>query len=79
MTLNSTATPLSKRLHDKPLHNDEAKLRVLFNRLAGHGLMLMLIDRTASIDAMPIAVIRTSGCQVAYLPGAVWSPSGRPV
>jgi transposase len=58
-----------KRLHDKPLPNDEARLRALFERLAEHGPVLMVVDQPASIGALPVAVARARGCQVAYLPG----------
>ncbi|MFG1857458.1 transposase [Actinomadura geliboluensis] len=33
--------PAGKRLHDKPLPNDEALLRALFERVAEHGPMLL--------------------------------------
>jgi len=58
-----------RRLYDKPLPNDEARLRALFEGLAEHGAMLMVVDQPASIGALPVAVARASGCQVAYLPG----------
>lgn len=58
-----------RRLHDKPLPNDEARLRALFGRLAKHGPVLMVVDQPASIGALPVAVARACGCQVAYLPG----------
>ncbi|TDD20609.1 IS110 family transposase [Actinomadura sp. KC06] len=58
-----------KRLHDQPLPNDEARLRALFGKLAEHGQVLMVVDQPASIGALPVAVARAAGCQVAYLPG----------
>lgn len=58
-----------KRLHDKSLPNDEAKLRALFERLAEYGPVLVVVDQPASIGALPVAVARAAGCQVAYLPG----------
>ncbi|MFV2179578.1 IS110 family transposase [Actinomadura sp. LOL_016] len=61
--------PAGKRLHDKPLPNDETKLRALFTRLAEHGPVLMVVDQPASIGALPVAVARDVGCRVAYLPG----------
>src|SRR5262245_20318621 len=61
--------PSGKRLHDKPLPNDEAKLQALFAKLAEHGPVLMVVDQPASIGALPVAVARAAGCQVAYLPG----------
>jgi transposase len=61
--------PAGKKLHDKPLPNDEQRLRALLTQLGRHGRVLVVIDQSASIGALPIAVARAEGCQVAYLPG----------
>ncbi|MEU8376579.1 IS110 family transposase [Micromonospora sp. NPDC048894] len=61
--------PDGKRLPDAPLPNTEARLRQLFDKLARHGTVLVVVDQPASIGALPIAVARASGHQVAYLPG----------
>ncbi|RKS76168.1 transposase IS116/IS110/IS902 family protein [Actinomadura pelletieri DSM 43383] len=61
--------PSGNRLHDRALPNDEAKLKALFAKLAEHGRVLMVVDQPASIGALPVAVARAEGCQVAYLPG----------
>src|SRR3984957_1496794 len=61
--------PAGKKLHDKPLPNDEQRLRALFSQLSKHGKVLVVVDQPASIGALPVAVARASGCQVAYLPG----------
>jgi hypothetical protein len=53
----------------KPLPNDKARLRALFERLAEHAPVLMAVDQPTSIDALPVAVARACGCQVAFLPG----------
>ena len=58
-----------KRLHDKPLPQDEARLRDLFTRLGGHGQVLVVVDQPASIGALAVVVARTMGIEVAYLPG----------
>ncbi|WP_433223854.1 IS110 family transposase [Dactylosporangium sp. CS-047395] len=58
-----------KRLHDAALVNTEAKLRQVFDRLARHGRVLVVVDQPASIGALPVAVARHGGHQVAYLPG----------
>ncbi len=58
-----------KRLHDAPLPNSEPKLRALFDKLAGHGPLLVVVDQPATIGALPVAVARAAGHQVAYLPG----------
>lgn len=61
--------PDGKRLHDAALPNTEAKLRTLFDKLGRHGTVLVVVDQPASIGALPVAVARASGHQVAYLPG----------
>jgi transposase len=58
-----------KRLHDAALVNTEAKLRQVFDKLAKHGSLLVVVDQPASIGALPVAVARAGGHQVAYLPG----------
>jgi transposase len=58
-----------KRLHDAALVNTEAKLRQVIDKLAKHGSVLVVVDQPASIGALPVAVARGSGHQVAYLPG----------
>jgi transposase len=57
------------RLHDKALPNEEAALGEVFDRLAGHGRVLVVVDQPASIGALAIAVARRKGIDVAYLPG----------
>ncbi|WP_027935925.1 IS110 family transposase [Amycolatopsis sp. ATCC 39116] len=61
--------PTGKRLHDGPLPNTEAKLQALFDTLAVHGSLLVVVDQPATIGALPVAVARAAGHQVAYLPG----------
>jgi transposase len=61
--------PDGKRLHDAPLPNTEPKLRALFDKLAQHGPLLVVVDQPATIGALPVAVARAAGHQVAYLPG----------
>ncbi|UQS21474.1 IS110 family transposase [Amycolatopsis thermalba] len=61
--------PTGKRLHDGPLPNTEPKLRALFDKLAVHGPLLVVVDQPATIGALPVAVARACGHQVAYLPG----------
>jgi transposase len=61
--------PDGKRLHDGPLPNTEPKLRALFDKLAAHGTLLVVVDQPATIGALPVAVARAAGHQVAYLPG----------
>ncbi|SDZ59612.1 Transposase, partial [Saccharopolyspora shandongensis] len=61
--------PAGKRLHDGPLPNSEPKLRAVFDKLAQHGPLLVVVDQPATIGALPVAVARACGHQVAYLPG----------
>ena len=63
-----------KRLHDAALVNTETKLRQVFDKLAEHGPVLVVVDQPASIGALPVAVARACGHQLAYLPG----PGGAP-
>lgn len=61
--------PTGQRLHDKPLPNDEAALTDVFQRLAANGRVLVIVDQPASIGALAVAVARSLGIEVAYLPG----------
>jgi hypothetical protein len=50
--------PAGQRLHDGPLPNSEPKLRALFDKLAQHGPLLVVVDQPATIGALPVAVAR---------------------
>ncbi|MDO5745982.1 MAG: IS110 family transposase [Micrococcaceae bacterium] len=58
-----------KKLLDKALPQDEAKLRSLIKSLSKHGRLLFVVDQPATIGALPVAVAQAAGIQVAYLPG----------
>lgn len=58
-----------KRLFDRNLPNDEAKLRSLIAGLKEHGKLLLVVDQPATIGALPVTVARAEGILVAYLPG----------
>ena len=58
-----------KRLLDSALPNDEGKLRALIGKLREHGEILLVVDQPATVGALPVAVARAEGVQVAYLPG----------
>ena len=58
-----------KRLLDKALPNDENKLRSLISDLKQHGQILLVVDQPATIGALPVAVARSEGVLVGYLPG----------
>jgi hypothetical protein len=45
--------PDGKRLNDAPLPNTEAILRALFDKLARHGKLLVVVDQPAPIGALP--------------------------
>ncbi|WP_406292718.1 IS110 family transposase [Embleya sp. NBC_00888] len=63
-------TPAGKKVLDKRMPNSEPKLREVFAKLATkHGTVLVVVDQPASIGALPLAVARDMGCEVAYLPG----------
>jgi transposase len=69
-THHATAlTPAGKKIHDRPLPNDEPALRAVFEKLSRHGRVLVVVDQPASIGALSIAVARRMGLDVAYLPG----------
>lgn len=58
-----------KKVHDKPLPQDQGQLEELFTQLLSHGRVLVVVDQPNTIGALPIAVARSMGIQVAYLPG----------
>jgi hypothetical protein len=58
-----------KKLLDRALPNDEAKLRELYGRMKAHGSVLLVVDQPATIGALPVAVALDEGVTVAYLPG----------
>ncbi|MEU1274676.1 IS110 family transposase, partial [Streptomyces sp. NPDC005799] len=63
-------TPDGKNVVDKPLPNSEPKMRAMLDKLtAKYGKVLVVVDQPASIGALPLAVARDAGCEVAYLPG----------
>jgi hypothetical protein len=68
-----------QRLADRPLPNDEAALRDLFAELTVHGRLLVVVDQPASIGALAMAVARSMGVEVDYLPGLAIATDRRPV
>ncbi len=58
-----------KKLLDRALPQDEAKLRSTIASLAGHGRLLLVVDQPATIGALPVAVAQSEGIMVGYLPG----------
>ena len=63
-------TPAGKKVFDKPLPNNEPKLRELFTKLqAKHGTVLVVVDQPASDRGTAAGRRPRCGCRVAYLPG----------
>ncbi|WP_205164133.1 IS110 family transposase [Arthrobacter roseus] len=58
-----------KKLLDKALPQDEAKLKEIICSLAKHGRALFVVDQPATIGALPVAVAQAEGILVGYLPG----------
>ncbi|ABH00771.1 probable transposase (plasmid) [Rhodococcus jostii RHA1] len=56
-------TAAGKKIYDKALPNDEAKLR------ASHGSVLVVVDQPNTIGALPVTVARACSHEVGYLPG----------
>lgn len=58
------------KVYDKPLVQNETKLRDLFTTLATkHGQVLVIVDQPNTIGALAVAVARDCGARIAYLPG----------
>ena len=58
-----------KRLLDRALPNDEARIREILAGLEHHGRILVVVDQPATIGALPVAVAQAAGTLVGYLPG----------
>ncbi|MGP5073875.1 IS110 family transposase [Arthrobacter rhombi] len=58
-----------KKLLDKALPQDEAKLKAIITSLSRHGRALLVVDQPATIGALPVAVAQAAGIMVGYLPG----------
>ncbi|MGP5123169.1 IS110 family transposase [Glutamicibacter ardleyensis] len=58
-----------KKIWNKTLPNDEAKLVAVYQNLTAQGIVLVVVDQPATIGALAVAVAQQLGIQVAYLPG----------
>ena len=58
-----------KRLYDKALPNDEARLRAVIQKLKRRGQVLLVVDQPETVGALPVAVAYAEGILVGYLPG----------
>ena len=54
-------TRAGRKVCDKALPNDEARLRALYDKLAGHGSLLVVVDQPAAIGALAVAVSLFNG------------------
>jgi hypothetical protein len=57
--------PDGRWLFDGEVAQDEARLRGLFSDLGRHGRVLVVVDQPNTIGALPIAVARAMGSDVA--------------
>jgi transposase len=57
------------KLLDKPLPQDETKLRAVIHKAARQGRVLVVVDQPATIGALPVAVAADMGVMVGYIPG----------
>lgn len=51
-------TPAGEIIYDKPLPQDENQLRKVFVDLQEHGTVLVVVNKSNTIGALPIAVAR---------------------
>ncbi|WP_218063045.1 IS110 family transposase [Arthrobacter sp. SDTb3-6] len=58
-----------KKLLDRALPQDEAKLRAIIKAVAGKGTVLLVVDQPSTIGALPVAVAQSEGIMVGYIPG----------
>ena len=58
-----------RKVFDRALPNDEDRLRALYEKLASHGSLLVVVDQPATIGALAVAVAQDMGITVGYLPG----------
>ena len=58
-----------RKIYDRALAGDEARLRGLYERLSRKGHLLVVVDQPATIGALAVAVARDTGVAVGYLPG----------
>ena len=65
----TAVTRQGKKVFDKVLPNSEDRLRDLYDRLASHGRVLVVVDQPATIGALAVAVAQDAGLAVGYLPG----------
>ena len=63
-------SPVGERVFDHELPQDEVTLRDVITTLQGeYGRVLVIVDQPNTIGALPVAVARDCGADIAYLPG----------
>src|SRR5665213_1511458 len=60
---------MGKKLLDRALPQDEAKLRAIIKAVAGKGTVLLVVDQPSTIGALPVAVAQAEGIMVGYITG----------
>ncbi|MHA7299578.1 IS110 family transposase, partial [Pseudarthrobacter sp. MDT3-1] len=58
-----------KKILDRALPQDEAKLQAIIRSVAVKGRVLLVVDQPSTIGALPVAVAQAEGIMVGYLPG----------
>jgi transposase len=58
-----------KKLLDRALPNDEARIREILTELEHRGRILVVVDQPATIGALPVAVAQATEVLIGYLPG----------
>ena len=61
--------PDGSRIVSRELPQDEMRIRELIVELSAHGSVLIVVDQPRNIGALPLAVARDCGVDLAYLPG----------
>lgn len=58
-----------RKILDRALPQDEAKLQAIIRSVADKGRVLLVVDQPSTIGALPVAVAQAEGIMVGYLPG----------
>lgn len=58
-----------KVILDRPVPQDEKQITKMIETLQTNGRVLFVVDQPATIGALPLAVARSCGVEVGYLPG----------
>lgn len=61
--------PDGSRILSREIPQDETRIRDLVGELASHGRVIVVVDQPRNIGALPLAVARDCGVDLAYLPG----------